>query len=85
MSSELSGQEMRIGILQAGHVPDELIQETGDYCHLYKKFLSGYGFAFDCYSVVNMQFPADVRDADGWLITGSRHGAYEDLPFIAPL
>ena len=76
---------MRIGILQAGHVPDELIQETGDYCHLYEKFLSGYGFAFDCYSVVNMQFPADARDSDGWLITGSRHGAYEDLPFIAPL
>ena len=32
-----------------------------------------------------MQFPADARDADGWLISGSRHGAYEDLPFIAPL
>lgn len=32
-----------------------------------------------------MEFPEDVHDADGWLITGSRHGAYEDLPFIPPL
>jgi GMP synthase-like glutamine amidotransferase len=26
-----------------------------------------------------------VHDAEGWLITGSRHGAYEDHPFIKPL
>jgi GMP synthase-like glutamine amidotransferase len=32
-----------------------------------------------------MEFPKDVHDCDGWLITGSRHGAYEDHPFIKPL
>ena len=32
-----------------------------------------------------MQFPSSTGDCDGWLITGSKHGAYEDLPFIAPL
>jgi GMP synthase-like glutamine amidotransferase len=32
-----------------------------------------------------MEFPASVHDAEGWLITGSRHGAYEDHPFIKPL
>ena len=26
-----------------------------------------------------------VHDCDGWLITGSRHGVYEDHPFIKPL
>ena len=32
-----------------------------------------------------MEFPASPEDADGWLISGSKHGAYEELDFIAPL
>jgi GMP synthase (glutamine-hydrolysing) len=32
-----------------------------------------------------MEFPASIHDAEGWLLSGSRHGAYEDLPFIPPL
>ncbi len=76
---------MKIGILQAGHVPDALIEETGDYCNLFAEFLDGHGFVFDCYSVVDMQFPTDAGAADGWLITGSRHGVYENHPFIPPL
>lgn len=34
------------------------------------------------FDVVDMKFPDSIHDADGWLITGSKHGAYEDLPFI---
>jgi GMP synthase (glutamine-hydrolysing) len=76
---------MRIGILQAGHGPDILIQQTGDYGVLFENFLGGYGFDFDIYSVVDMEFPASTQDADGWLITGSKHGCYDNLPFINPL
>ena len=32
-----------------------------------------------------MEFPESVNDCDGWLITGSRFGAYEDHAFIPPL
>ena len=32
-----------------------------------------------------MEIPASPEDADGWLISGSKHGVYDDLPFIAPL
>ncbi len=35
--------------------------------------------------MVENQIPASVHDAEGWLITGSRFGAYEDHPFIKPL
>ena len=35
--------------------------------------------------VVEGEFPAQVTDCDGWLITGSRHGVYEDHPWIPPL
>jgi len=47
--------------------------------------LAGHGFTFQGWNVVDMEFPKTVDDADGWLISGSRHGAYEDLPFIPPL
>ena len=37
------------------------------------------------FAVVDGTFPKNVTDFDGYIITGSRHGVYEDLPFIAPL
>lgn len=76
---------MQIGILQTGHAPDALLPETGDYDDLFKRLLAEQGLQFQTYSVVDMEFPADVNTCDGWLITGSKHGAYEDHPFIPPL
>ncbi|MCG6902658.1 MAG: type 1 glutamine amidotransferase [Rhodobacter sp.] len=76
---------MQIGILTTGHVADSLIGDHGDYPFMFMALLDGYGFTFSSYAVVDLEFPASVHDADGWLITGSRHGAYDDLPFIAPL
>ncbi|MBD3787462.1 MAG: type 1 glutamine amidotransferase [Sphingomonadales bacterium] len=76
---------MLIGILQTGQSPDVLRAEAGDYPAMFERLLAGHGFTFRSYHVEAMEFPADVHDCDGWLITGSRHGAYEDHPFIAPL
>lgn len=76
---------MLIGILTTGHAPDALRPEHGDYPDLFQNLLAGHGFTFRNYNVVDMDFPTGPRDADGWLITGSRHGAYEDHPFIKPL
>ncbi|GLS79760.1 type 1 glutamine amidotransferase [Paracoccus marinus] len=76
---------MRIGILKCGQSPDVLRAEMGDYDDMFERLLAGRGFTFASYHVEAMQFPAGVHDADGWLITGSRHGVYEDHPFIAPL
>lgn len=76
---------MKIGILQTGHVADDLIPENGDYPEIFARFLTGRGFTFDTYAVVDGIFPTGAQAADGWLITGSKFGAYEDLPWIAPL
>ncbi|MDO9525828.1 MAG: type 1 glutamine amidotransferase [Gemmobacter sp.] len=76
---------MLIGILQTGHAPANLAGEMGDYPDMFARLLDGYGFTFKTWPVVDMSFPPDVHAADGWLLTGSRHGAYEDHPFIAPL
>ena len=76
---------MHIGILQTGHVPDDLQADHGDYDSIFARFLDGYGFTFSNYPVVDMEFPESIEAAEGWLITGSRHGAYEDHPWIGPL
>ncbi len=76
---------MKIGILQTGHVPDDLAQNHGHYEQMFSTLLGGYGFEFANYAVVDNEFPATVDECDGWLITGSRHGAYEDHDWIPPL
>ena len=76
---------MKIGILQTGQSPEDLRETLGEYPAMFERLLAGHGFAFATWHVEAMQFPASVHDADGWLITGSRHGVYEDHPFIAPL
>lgn len=76
---------MRIGILQCGQSPAQLKRDLGDYPDMFVRLLAGRGFDFTTWHVEGMEFPQDIHDADGWLLTGSRHGAYEDHAFILPL
>lgn len=76
---------MLIGILQTGESPDALRADMGDYPDFFETLLADRGLTFRRFKVMAMDFPAGVHDCDGWLITGSRFGAYEDHPFIAPL
>lgn len=76
---------MKIGILQTGLAPEVLSAEMGDYPDMFARLLAGHGFTFETFRVVEGEFPASVLDCEGWLITGSRHGAYEDHPWIPPL
>lgn len=76
---------MHIGILQTGHAADPILADHGDYDAMFHRLLDGHGFDFMTWSVVDGAFPPGPGAADGWLITGSRHGAYDDLPWIAPL
>lgn len=76
---------MKIGILECGHTMPEIEATHGDFPQMFARLLDGNGFTFANYDAVNMQFPSSINDCDGWLLTGSKHGAYDDLPFIAPL
>jgi GMP synthase-like glutamine amidotransferase len=76
---------MRIGILQCGQSPAQLKDDLGDYPDMFVRLLDGRGFDFRVWHVEAMEFPGSIDDADGWLLTGSRHGAYEDHDFIPPL
>ena len=83
--SKLKNDTMRIGILQTGLAPENLSPEMGDYPDMFTRLLDGQGFTFQTWRVLDGDFPASVHEADGWLITGSRHGVYEDHAWIAPL
>ena len=76
---------MKIGILLTGHAPDKMLETFGDYDRMFAELLAGHSFDFETYAVVDITFPPGPEAADGWLITGSKHGAYEKLPFISPL
>ncbi|KIN64430.1 Glutamine amidotransferase class I-like protein [Sulfitobacter noctilucicola] len=75
---------MKIGILITGHPPEELAG-NGRYDAYFKRLLGDDTFTYQTWSVVDGEMPQGVHDADGWLITGSRHGAYEPHPWIPPL
>lgn len=72
---------MQIGILLAGHTPPALPGNDA----MFRGFLAGRGFDFTTYAVVDGAFPDSATAAAGWIITGSRHGAYDPLPWIPRL
>lgn len=76
---------MLVGILQCGHFPQAAGFPPRTYTDLYSDMLAGRGLTFRTWNVVDDEFPDSVDEAQGWLITGSKHGAYDALPFIARL
>ncbi len=76
---------MLIGILQTGQAPDALRAGFGDYPDMFAQLLAAPDMTFRTWHVEGMEFPASPQDADGWVITGSRHGVYEDHSFIPKL
>ena len=75
---------MKIGILITGHPPEEL-SGNGRYDAYFRRLLGEETFDYASWAVVDGEMPEGIHACDGWLITGSRHGAYEDHPWIPPL
>lgn len=74
----------RIGILETGAPPRSLQPEFGTYGAMFEQLL-GDGFATRVFHVEHMELPERPEDCDGYLITGSPAGVYDDLPWIEPL
>lgn len=78
---------MKIGIIECGPVPAPLQDTYISYPAMFATQLGALlpDASFTTISVVNGE-PLPAPDAcDAWLIPGSRHGVYDDLPWIAPL
>lgn len=78
-------KKFTIGILQTGRAPEELEDTHTDYDRKFQDLLSAGGFDFKVYPVLDDVIPEDVDEADGWLISGSKFGVYEDHPWLPPL
>ncbi len=83
--STASSPAVRLGILQAGRTPEGMIGQNEDYHRLFVSLLGESAFDYRHWPVLDNEFPDSINDADAWLITGSRHGAYEDHDWIPPL
>ncbi|MHC8508348.1 MAG: type 1 glutamine amidotransferase [Rhodospirillales bacterium] len=78
----------RIGVLVTGHAPENLTREYGDYADMFGALLQTVdpSIETEAVDVINgAPLPGDAGEYDGYIITGSRHSVYEDLPWIAPL
>jgi GMP synthase-like glutamine amidotransferase len=74
-----------IGILQTGKLTAPLIGKHDEYPEMFKTLLGSDTFEYKVFAVVDGEFPSSIDECDGWVITGSRHGAYEDHDWIPPL
>ena len=77
---------MLIGILQTGQWPPTPFKDDlGDYPDMFRPSFwpTGMACTFRTWRVVDRRVSRlGWHDCDGWLITGSRHGTYEDHPWI---
>ena len=78
---------MKIGILETGLINEKLSDKFDPYPVMFASLLdrTGQDFEYQAYSPVRGEIPGSIHDCDGWLITGSRHGAYEKLDWMLAL
>ena len=80
---------MHIAILEAGRTNPDMPAEFQDYPDMFETLFTGQTsnaiFQFSNVSIIDGMFPESVNHYDGYLITGSAYGVYDDAPFIATL
>jgi GMP synthase-like glutamine amidotransferase len=72
---------MKLGILETGTPPAELIPRFGRYPAMFERLL-GDGFDYASFDVAAGGLPIDPASHGAYLITGSPAGVYDPLPWI---
>lgn len=76
-----------LGLLEVDVLDQDLIGDYGSYgqmtARLFDELQSGLTYRY--YQVQQGEFPQSADECDAYLITGSRVGAYDDLPWLAGL
>ncbi|MCB0978701.1 MAG: type 1 glutamine amidotransferase [Acidimicrobiales bacterium] len=81
-------ERLRVGLLLAGYMPDEVARDNGTYPELFTAMLEPFGIDLLTYDLQNDGAPTDLDGADrhdGWVISGSANSAYEDAQWIRDL
>jgi len=83
---------MKIGILQADTVLDQFSPIFGQYPSMIQQVMltaagdGQYGtIKFFTYDVEQQEYPTDIAECDGYIITGSKKSVYDDEPWIHQL
>jgi len=79
---------MKIGILQADSVLDEYQPAHGNYPDMFMRVLGAAASESLDYAIYNVEageYPADIDECDGYIITGSRKSVYEQDDWILTL
>lgn len=74
---------MKLGILETGRPPGDLVERFGDYPAMVAQLL-GPGFEIESYDVQAGRLP-EPEAHGAYLLTGSPAGVYDPLPWIEPL
>ncbi|HPQ94010.1 MAG: gamma-glutamyl-gamma-aminobutyrate hydrolase family protein [Thiothrix sp.] len=77
-----------IGVLETGRPPEE-ISAYGSYADMVYRLLAGEAGGTNWqrrnYAVLEGELPESPTECDGWMITGSKYGVYDRLPWMEPL
>ena len=78
---------MRLGILDCDRLDPDLVGISAPFTRDVYQGLpgAGPGLEFRVWSALDGELLTDLHECDAWLITGSRHDAYSDIPWIRAL
>lgn len=78
---------MKIGLLQCDDVKPQLQPEFNNYPDMFAGLLKAHTPDLDMlvWRVIDLEYPDSVDKCDGWIITGSRHSANDNVPWVARL
>lgn len=78
---------IKLGILGAGEPPEPLNKRYPKYNKLIGDQLKAIDKRIQpvLYNLWDGEMPESINECDAWLITGSKHSAYEELPWIVAL
>lgn len=83
----MSAKQRRIAVMQLGTLPVDLAAAWPSYGQMIITWLSSelHEVEYQILSIVEGAVPPAPDEYDGVVYSGSRHGVYDDLPWIEPL
>jgi GMP synthase-like glutamine amidotransferase len=88
MAAILETTPMHIAILETGRINAEIADRFVRYPDMFRQLFAqtpASGFTFSEVAVIDGELPASIDAYDGYLVTGSAAGVYDDFPWISPL
>ena len=77
----------KLGILKTDDIREELQSKFGSYPNMFESLFRQVAprLQFITYDVAKEEHPDPIDECDAYLITGSKAGVYDDLPWISSL